>query len=76
MHMAEITQNMEKHLTFMVVRQTRKPQSNNDNNNDNDNNNNNNKKIIAIMALTTLIILNIFIEISFLKYTTNDDLPF
>ena len=73
MHMAEITQNMEKHLTFMVVRQTRKPQSNNDNNNDNDNNN---KKIIAIMALTTLIILNIFIEISFLKYTTNDDLPF
>ena len=76
MHMTEITQNIEKDLTFMVVRQTRKPQSNNDNNNDNDNNNNNNKKIIAIMALTTLIILNIFIEISFLKYTTNDDLPF
>ena len=75
MHMTEITQNIEKDLTFMVVRQTRKPQSNNDNNNDNDNNNNNNK-IIAIMALTTLIILNIFIEISFLKYTTNDDLPF
>ena len=73
MHMTEITQNIEKDLTFMVVRQTRKPQSNNDNNNDNDNNN---KKIIAIMALTTLIILNIFIEISFLKYTTNDDLPF
>ena len=71
--MTEITQNIEKDLTFMVVRQTRKPQSNNDNNNDNDNNN---KKIIAIMALTTLIILNIFIEISFLKYTTNDDLPF
>ena len=74
MHTTEITQNIEKDLTFMVVRQTRKPQSNNDNNNDNDNNNNN--KIIAIMALTTLIILNIFIEISFLKYTTNDDLPF
>ena len=75
MHMAEITQNMEKHLTFMVVRQTRKPQSNNDNNND-DNNNNNNNKIIAIIALTTLIILNIFIETSFLEYTTNHDLPF
>ena len=73
MHMAEITQNMEKHLTFMVVRQTRKPQSNNDNNNDDNNNNN---KIIAIIALTTLIILNIFIETSFLKYTTNHDLPF
>ena len=72
MHMAEITQNMEKHLTFMVVRQTRKPQSNNDNNN----NNNNNNKIIAIIALTTLIILNIFIETSFLEYTTNHDLPF
>ena len=71
MHMAEITQNKEKHLTFMVVRQTRKPQDNNDNNNDNNNN-----KIIAIIALTALIILNIFIEISFLKYTTNDDLPF
>ena len=76
MHMAEITQNMEKHLTFMVVRQTRKPQSNNDNNNDDNNNNNNNNKIIAIIALTTLIILNIFIETSFLKYTTNHDLPF
>ena len=73
MHMAEITQNMEKHLTFMVVPQTRKPQSNNDNNNDDNNNNN---KIIAIIALTTLIILNIFIETSFLKYTTNHDLPF
>ena len=73
MHMAEITQYMEKHLTFMVVRQTRKPQSNNDNNNDDNNNNN---KIIAIIALTTLIILNIFIETSFLKYTTNHDLPF
>ena len=75
MHMAEITQNIEKHLTFMVVRQTRKPQDNNDNNNDNNNNNNNNK-IIAIIALTVLVILNIFIEISFLKYTTNHDLPF
>ena len=71
MHMAEITQNIEKHLTFMVVRQTRKPQDNNDNNNDNNNN-----KIIAIIALTALIILNIFVEISFLKYTTNHDLPF
>ena len=69
--MAEITQNIEKHLTFMVVRQTRKPQDNNDNNNDNNNN-----KIIAIIALTALIILNIFVEISFLKYTTNHDLPF
>ena len=71
MHMAEITENIEKHLTFMVVRQTRKPPNNNDNNNDNNNN-----KTMAVIALTALIILNIFIEISFLKYTTNHDLPF
>ena len=56
----------------MVVRQTRKPPNNNDNNNDNNNNN----KTMAVIALTALIILNIFIEISFLKYTTNHDLPF
>ena len=35
--MAETTQNMEKHLIFMVVRQKRKFQSNNNNNNNNNN---------------------------------------